>query len=50
MLLSRRRRGDAARARDLMTTAATTARTLGMATVLERLRELTAPGAPVAAR
>jgi tetratricopeptide (TPR) repeat protein len=50
MLLTRRRRGDAARARELLTAAATMARTLGMAPVLERLRELTGPGATVPAR
>jgi tetratricopeptide (TPR) repeat protein len=47
MLLARRRRGDTARARELLTAAAASARQLGMATVLERLRELTVPRATV---
>jgi tetratricopeptide (TPR) repeat protein len=49
MLLARRRRGDRARAHELLTSAATTARALGMAPVLERVHALM-PGPAVVAR
>jgi hypothetical protein len=52
MLLTRRRRGDKARARDLLADAMLTAEALGMRVIVQRARDLVPAGAagPIAAR